>query len=208
MSLAVAPVHQAYGNGYGAHQYCVEDEPVDRRRHYQERYGELAGGLKDTDVGKGRHALVGDDGGVVRHAYEVDDKRNNRELQHPVGSRKPVSRYRHLRVKEPYACRFNQYDDNQRQYQLYRYGGGECLLQARTVAPAKLERYEPAYGSRQRAGNDAEHSNDAADDIVNAEVLYAEGVQHHAAGVQRHHHQQQHAKIQQQRILSDTFIIL
>ena len=44
--------------------------------------------------------------------------------------------------------------------------------------------------------------------IENAEVLYAEGVQHHAAGVQRHHHQQQHAKIQQQRILSDTFIIL
>ena len=52
-----------------------------------------------------------------------------------------------------------------------------------------------------------EHGHHTAHHIIDSEILHAQCLQHHAAGIKGNRHEEQHPAIEQQRILGDTFVV-
>ena len=71
---------------------------------------------------------------IVWYTYQIDDKGDDGELQHPVGCRHSRLWYRHLGIHKPYAHRLYQYHDNQGQQQLYRHRCREYLIELALVS--------------------------------------------------------------------------
>ena len=179
MPLTINAVCEPYNQSNRTHQYGIENQPVHRRNDNQIGYRQFPHSFQDADIGKSRHPFVRDDACVIRHANQVDCKRKDRKLKHPIGCRHPYVRDVHLHIQEPYAYRFGKQDYQYSQPYLYGYGGRKYLLQVLPVSCPQLVSDKSSNSRRKRTGKHGEHRHHSAHHIVDTEIFHSQGVQHH-----------------------------
>ena len=105
----------------------------------KEYYEQSQHHLCHTHIGKGAHALVGNDGRVVRHAEQTQHEGEDGILIQPVGSKHTRRRYGHLGIKEPQSHRFGYDQHNKGQDDMDEQCCREYPLQPSFVSLAQLE---------------------------------------------------------------------
>ena len=177
------------------HQLVVGHDPQEINYHkFQQR-------VHNTDVSKGSHPFMGDNGGIIRYADHAQHGRKHRELIDPKRGIHPVGGYPQLFQYEPQAYGLAQQEHDSREEEV---NGEDITERAPHLPHVSLAQAEsdiaggcPAHG----IGQEAQQGNHAAHHVVHAIVCHAQDMQHNTAGVEADGHGEQHADIEQQRVL-------
>ena len=125
MAVAVALINEEDEEGDDCIEEGVEDEFVDGGDVEQVDDDEFQHHLHEGDVGVEVHALVGDDGGVVRNAQQVDDELQEGELVDPLGCAHALLGNVELGVDEPETYGLTQYDNKDGEQEIGVHGHAE-----------------------------------------------------------------------------------
>ena len=174
---------------------------------HKEYKHQLHNDFKHAQKGKGVHPFVGNH---CRSEWDTDDadyECKNRGLKYIVCNRHPVLGDNHLFVQEPQAEGLECKQDNCRQYQMDKKSIGKNLPGI-SVLLSQFKGDETAGCSTQGAGDDCEHRDEAAHDIVDAIVFHSQHVQYHPGSIERHYHAEKHPDIEHQGVLRYAFIVV
>ena len=144
MSAAIRKVYALHGDTQRKKEKSVDYQLVELpwgigHKQDDEQTGK---NIENSEIGKGRHPLMGDDGGIEGYAEKTQHERQHRSLEHPVGCHKTAGGKHKLGIEEPQTKGLRSHKDNGGKRDMDDQRGGEHQLQPFLVTTSELKSQE------------------------------------------------------------------
>ena len=200
IAAAIEAVGCADYNDHEGHEGSVHYEAVRRRMRYGKGDSKPESTVKNAYPCICRHVFMGCYRGHLRHAHQVHDKGQQREMQDHAGRRNTGRIYGHLIIYEPQTDRLRKSHYDKCKGKLYDHRRRIHLVQLRLGALSHFICDEALDCGVECTGDDGEHGYDAANDIVDAVVVFSERRQDHTRSVESYKHQREHPDVKHQGV--------